>query len=229
MNSYPVDADDGIDLRDLAARILARPWWIVTSVVLFTGAFIAAAFLIPPVYRASIILIPTRTDHDMGSGDSALGGIGGVASLVGINLGGGDSLTEETLAVLKSRQFTEKFISDLNLMPVLYAKKWDSQAGKWKVSPKLQPTPARAYKYFDKKIRTVTQEKKASLITLSVDWTDRVAAANWANDLIKRLNLEMRQREIARANSAVGYLEREFEATTAVAMIAFHCWLLLPM
>jgi len=218
-DSYLEQADGEMDLRFVVARLFARKWWIIASVIVFTGGFIAAAVLLTPIYRASSVLIPAKADHDLDSGGGGLGGggIGGVASLVGISLGGGDSATEEAIGVLKSRQFTEKFIEDLNLMPVLYAKIWDAQGQKWKVDEKHQPTPGRAYKYFDKKIRSIVPEKKSSLITLNIDWTDRVAAAAWANELVRRLNLEMRQREMARADSAVGYLEKEFETTTAVA------------
>jgi uncharacterized protein involved in exopolysaccharide biosynthesis len=217
-DSYSDSVDEGMDLRVMAARLVARWWWIAISVVLFTAAFITANHVLTPVYRASILLIPAKNDKDMDSSGSGLGGgIGGVASLVGINLGGSDSDTEEALGVLKSRQFTDSFIKDLNLMPVLYAKIWDAQTGKWKGDESHQPTASRAYRLFDKKIRTIVPEKKTSLITLNIDWTDRVAAAKWANELVARLNLEMRQREMARADSAVGYLEKEFETTTAVA------------
>jgi uncharacterized protein involved in exopolysaccharide biosynthesis len=214
---YPLELDDAMDLRSTVATLLAHWPWIVSSVVLFTAAFIAAWHVLTPVYRASTLLIPTNSEHDMESRGGGAGGLGGVASLVGIKLGGSDSLTEEALAVLKSRQFTDKFINDLKLMPVLYAKIWDAHAVSWTVDEKHQPTAARAYRYFDKSIRTIVPEKKTSLITLNINWHDRVAAADWANELVQRLNLEMRQREIARADSAVGYLEKEFESTTAVA------------
>ena len=218
-HSYSDQADEEMDIRALVAKLLARKWWIIASVVVFTAGFIAAAILLTPIYRASTVLIPAKSDKDLDTGSGGLGGggIGGVASLVGINLGGGDSAMEEAIGVLKSRQFTDKFISDLNLMPVLYAKLWDAQAKRWKVDEKHQPTPARAFKLFDRKIRSIVPEKKTSLINLNIDWTDRVAAAAWANELVSRLNLEMRQREMARADSAVGYLEKEFETTTAVA------------
>jgi uncharacterized protein involved in exopolysaccharide biosynthesis len=220
-HAYADEAEGEMDIRAIVAKLLAGKWWIIASVVVFTGAFIAAAILLTPIYRASTVLIPAKSDKDLDSGGGGAlgggGGIGSVASLVGINLGGGDSATEEALGVLKSRQFTDKFISDLNLMPVLYAKLWDVQAKKWKVDEKHQPTPAKAFKLFDKKIRTIVPEKKTSLITLNIDWTDRVAASAWANELVNRLNLEMRQRETARADAAVGYLEKEFETTNAVA------------
>lgn len=217
-DSAPQTFDEGSDLRDLLAKLAARPWWIVLSVVFFSIAFTTAAFVLTPIYRANVVLIPSKSNKDTDLSGGGLGaGIGGVASLVGIDLGGADSLTEEALAVLKSRDFTERFIADRHLMPVLYYKKWDSRAGAWKVDAKHQPTPARAFKLFDKKIRTVAPEKKTSLINVSVDWIDPVLAADWANDLVRRLNLEMRQRAIARAESAVGYLEHEFESTSAVA------------
>jgi uncharacterized protein involved in exopolysaccharide biosynthesis len=215
-DTHPPDIDDGMDLRIIVSRLAAHAWWLLASVIFFTAACTTAAFVLTPIYRASSVLIPAKSDKDTDSG-SGLGGIGGVASLVGINLSGSDSLTEEALAVLKSREFTQKFIDDRNLIPVLYAKIWDSQSGKWKVDELHQPTPAKAYRYFNKKIRVITEEKKTSLITLNIDWTDRKLAADWANDLIQRLNLEMRKREMARADSAVSYLEKEFETTTAVA------------
>jgi uncharacterized protein involved in exopolysaccharide biosynthesis len=215
-DSYTADLDDQVDVRAVLSRIAAHPWWLLLSVVLCTALFSAAAFLLTPVYRASTVLIPSRADKDSGMNASGLTGLSGVASLVGINLGGGDSLTEEALAVLKSRQFTDKFINERQLMPGLYAGLWDAQAGKWKVDEKHQPTPATAYSLFDR-IRTIVPDKKTGIITLNIDWIDRLAAADWANDLVQRLNLEMRQREMARAESSVGYLEKEFESTNTVA------------
>jgi uncharacterized protein involved in exopolysaccharide biosynthesis len=212
------DADEAVDLWATVAKVCAHPWWLAGSVVLFTALFITAAFELTPVYRASTTLIPAKSDSTSDTGGGGLGGgIGGVASLVGINLGQNDSLTEEAMGVLKSREFNQAFIEDRHLMPVLFAKLWDAQTGKWKVDEKHQPTPSRAFRLFDKKIRSIVPEKKTSLLTLNIDWTDRTAAADWANDLVKRLNLEMRKREMARADSAVTYLEKEFETTTAVA------------
>ncbi len=206
--------DDEMDLRAIVARLLAGKWWIVASVVVFTAAFYIAAHVLTPIYRGSTILIPAKADHGM---DASGSGIGGVASLVGIDIGGSDSDKQEALAVLKSRHFTDQFINDLNLMPVLYAKSWDASTGKWKGDEKHQPTPGKAYRHFDKDIRSVVLDKKTGLITVNVDWIDRIAAAAWANELVDRVNLEMRHRALARADAEVAYLEKEFESTTTVA------------
>jgi uncharacterized protein involved in exopolysaccharide biosynthesis len=217
-DSYAHDFDDGANVGAMVSTLLAHWWWIAISVVLFGALFITLNHVLTPVYRASVVLIPAKNDQGMDSSSSGIGGgIGGVASLVGINLGGSDSETEEALAVLKSREFTNSFISDFNLLPVLYADKWDARTGKWTVDEAHQPTMSKAYRLFDKKIRAIVPEKKTSLITLNIDWTDRAEAAKWANELVSRLNKVMRQREMARADMAMGYLEKEFETTTAVA------------
>jgi uncharacterized protein involved in exopolysaccharide biosynthesis len=211
------DPDDPIDLRAFAARLWSRRLWIVGSVVLFTAAFAAVAFLMTPIYRTATVFIPASvgssgTRQLLGG---ALGSFGDLAPLAGLNLNSSSVDTEESLAVLKSRHFTEAFIDDRHLMPELFPRKWDARNRKWKtdVAP---PTPAQAYKYFNKTIRSVLQDKKTGLITLQIDWRDRTEAAEWANELLKRLNAEMRARAIASASAAVGYLEKELNATTVV-------------
>src|SRR6202008_3889304 len=99
------------------------------------------------------------------------------------------------------------------LMPKLFASKWDSVRGTWKVDAEHQPTPARAYRLFDLKIRTVTQDKKTGLVTLQIDWTDRQEAADWTNELVRLLNEERRDRAIANADASVSYLEKEAQTT----------------
>src|SRR6185436_1603620 len=74
----------------------------------------------------------------------------------------------------------------------------------------------KGFKYFDRKVRSVSSDKKTGLITLQVDWRDRDQAAEWANDLVRRLNAEMRSRAISKADAAVGYLEKESNTTSTV-------------
>lgn len=207
----------GTDLQILIARLSARRAWLITAVLVSTAAFVLAAFVMTPVYRAATVLISASEERNTMSSslNSALGQLGGLASLAGITLGSSDNATEEALAVLRSRQFTERFISDLNLRPELFAEKWDAQRGEWKVRAERQPTPARAFKRFAK-LRTIKQDKKTGLVTLQIDWKDRLKAAQWSNELARRLNAEMRARAIENAEAALKFLERELESTTVV-------------
>jgi uncharacterized protein involved in exopolysaccharide biosynthesis len=212
-----VDDRDSAGLRRAVLRLWQRRWWIVLAIVACTAVAAVAAFLTTPVYRATTVMVPAGSERsNMGAGLNAmLGQLGGLAAMAGVNVSATDIETEEALAVLKSRQFTESFIQDKQLMPTLFAHKWDAQRRTWKAGK--QPTAAQAYKYFSKKVRTVTQDKKTGLVTLDIDWRDRELAAQWANELVQRLNTEMRARAIDKANASVGYLESELERTTVVA------------
>jgi uncharacterized protein involved in exopolysaccharide biosynthesis len=207
------DDADIIDSRKVFAALTAKRWWVLGSVVLFTAAFTGAAFLMTPIYRSTTILVAASNNQGSGGLGGALGDLGGIASLAGINVSTKTSMTEEALAVLKSREFTERFIADENLMPKLFARKWDAASGKWRGEP---PTPDRAYRYFNEKIRSVDQDKKSGLITVQIDWKNRFESAAWVNELVHRLNQEMRTRAIADADASLGYLDKELQSTTVV-------------
>jgi uncharacterized protein involved in exopolysaccharide biosynthesis len=212
-----VECGDVLDLRQLAARLAARRWWIVISTGLFLTVFTALAFLLPPKYRAVTVVISAGLERNAinGSANSIVGSLGGLASLAGVSMGG-DEATEESLAVLQSRGFTEAFISEKNLVPLFFAQKWDARAGKWNVDEQHIPTLHEAFRYFDEEVRKVIEDKKTKLIKVQIDWKDRHEAADWTNELVRRLNSEMRRRAIAKAEASLVFLEKELAVTTEI-------------
>jgi uncharacterized protein involved in exopolysaccharide biosynthesis len=208
--------DDLIDLRVIFRLLFARRWLVLGSIVLSVAAFAIYAFLATPFYRATVVMVPAAQDRGQGSLSATLDQLGGLASLAGINVGSTGIETEEALAVLKSREFSENFINDHNLVRRFFPSKWDATKGVWKVHPEQRPTPAKAFRYFDRVVRSVSQDKKTSLVSLQIEWSDRLEAANWANDLVARLNAEMRKRAIARADANVGFLSKELETVSVV-------------
>lgn len=212
-------SDEPLTLSDLFRLLLARWLWVAATVAAFGALALAAGFLITPVYRATSVLIPAGTINSGGLGASfggELGSLGGLAALAGLNLGSKSDPTEEALAVLRSRQFTEAFIREKNLMPVLFEHSWDSAKRAWKNASGDEPTYAMAYRRFDRGIRTVFMDKKTGLVTLQVDWKDRAVSASWANELVRRLNEEMRQRAIKQADASLKFLQQELEGTAIV-------------
>lgn len=193
-----------------------RRWWLIGSTILVTTAFGIAAFVMTPIYQASVVLAPVNLGREYGSLSSALGQLGGVASLVGVNVGNSDGETQLSLAVLRSRQFTDQFIVDNDLMPKLFAKSWDSKKSAWRTSIRHPPTIWRAYDYFNREVRSVTEDRKTGLVTLNIDWTSPAEAAVWANDLVDRLNAEMRNRAIANSTRRISYLQKELGRTEQV-------------
>jgi uncharacterized protein involved in exopolysaccharide biosynthesis len=203
-------------MRELIARLWQRRWWVAASMLAFTLIAAIVAFATTPVYRSAVVVVPASIERNSISGGlaSALGQLGGLASLAGIEVGGSAQETEEALAVLKSRRFTEVFINERKLLPKLFHRQWDASRGAWRAG--TPPTAAKAYKYFNKRVRNITQDKKTGLVTMQIDWTDAQEAADWANELVQRLNAEMRTRAIDKANASLGYLEKELNLTSTV-------------
>jgi uncharacterized protein involved in exopolysaccharide biosynthesis len=220
LNPPPVGSDvpESSSLGELIGILWAGRLWILGGAVLAALLGAGAAFWMTPIYRSSTVLVPADTERSTLSGalSSTLGSLGGLAALADIGLGSTGAATEEARAVLLSRQFADEFIADRQLIPIIYASKWDAQARRWKVAPDDQPTPAKAFKYFDRHIRTLTEDKKTGLFRLQIDWKDPALAAAWANELVQRLNVEMKRRALLQADASIGYLEKELATTNVL-------------
>lgn len=195
------------DLLDLIALFRARWRWIAGFVALTCIAALAYVLLAKPVYRSTVVMISVSSERSSlgGALASTLGSLGGLGSLAGLNIGG-DSAVEEALAVLRSRSFGESFIRDLNLLPQFFPEDWDAASNQWK-SPGKEPTLAKGFEYFDKRVRSVNQDKRTGLTSLNIDWQDAEDAASWANELAGRLNSEMRQRALANSKASIEFLQ----------------------
>lgn len=211
--------DSTVDLARLWSTLWASRWLIGAVTAVFATAAIAYGLIAAPWYRAEVLLVPAEARSTSGlSGQlSGLGNLGGLASLAGISVGSGTAT--EPLAVLTSREFTRAFIEDYKLLPILFADKWDAQAGRWKSSdPHEQPDIYDGIKYFEENVRRVHEDKKTNLVTLTVEWKDRQIAADWANEMVKRLNEHMRQRAQQEADSSVKYLKEELATANVVTL-----------
>lgn len=206
---------DDLSLRELV-RIFARHYRTVLVVMgLVVAGATAAAVLMTPVYRGSIVVAPADDP-------SPIGGLGGLASQLGglarLGLGAADNRKEEGLAILQSRSFTESFISKHDLLPKLFPDSWDESKKQWAVPADEIPSPARGYKVFDRKVRSVSDDALTGLITISIDHPDRAVVADWANMLVEDLNEVIRRRAIDEAQRSLRYLDDELRATNTVEL-----------
>ncbi|MFC1545944.1 Wzz/FepE/Etk N-terminal domain-containing protein [Pseudomonadota bacterium] len=209
---YGMQDEDEIDLLAYWRLIWGERKLILS--IAFAAALLAVVYslTLPNIYRAEVLLAPVKAEESRSGLASALGGLGGLASMAGISIGGGGSV-EENLAVLKSREFLWKFIKDQKLMPVLFEDDWDAELGKWEESdPEDQPSLWDASREFDA-VMSVSRDKKSDLITVGVEWRDPALAAAWANALVMRVNEHLRQQAIARSNSSLKYLREELMRT----------------
>lgn len=210
--------EDRIDLRAMWRHVVRYRWLIALIVIVPMVLSAIVVSLMRPVYEADIVLVPAATE-DTASGLSALTSqIGGLASMIGISSPASAS-KEQTIAILQSRAFTEAFIESENLLPVLFARKWDSEAGTWKpMSKERIPTLGDGVELFEEEIRSISDDAGTNLVTLRIEWYDRELAAKWANLLIRRLNDDVRKRDIAEAQRSIEFITRELAKSDNVEL-----------
>ncbi len=195
------EGQNGFRLLLATLRSNARLYVVIFGVCL--GAFVGYIMFTPKWYRAetTIILADSKAAASSGSLES-------VAALTGLPLG--STAGQEPLAILKSRSLLRGFIEERQLLPVLFANKWDDERKKWKSGdPADQPDIRDAVKIFDEKLRTVVDDRKAGLITLRVIWTDPAIAASWAEGLVRAVNERTRAEALVECERNVSYLQGE--------------------
>jgi len=127
-------ADYRRDLSFIAFWHFVRRNWtvILLGVGIVTAAAVALAFLLPPKYRAEVVISPADSPSGLGQ---LSGQLGDLASLAGINLsGGGNRKSEEALEYMRSRIFPAGFITRHGLMPLWFAKNWYVRRAQWRAT-----------------------------------------------------------------------------------------------
>ena len=207
---YP---DDRISLSELWQRLWRGKFLIIAMTVLFAAGSVTYALLATEIYRAEVLLAPAEEQSTPMVG----GQLGGLAALAGVNVGGGSDV--QPLAVLQSRDFAREFIEDNRLLPVFFADDWDAENETWLIdNPADQPDYRDGIQYFHQNVLSVSEERTTGLVTIAIEWTDPATAADWAADLVKRLNNRLRERALADAETNVAYLRQEMANSSLVTM-----------
>ncbi|MCK8104690.1 Wzz/FepE/Etk N-terminal domain-containing protein [Pseudoalteromonas sp. 2CM36K] len=227
----PNIADDEIDLRELFAVIWQGKWLIIAITALFAVASVIYAINQPNIYKSEALLAPAEQEGSGGLAGLA-GQFGGLASLAGVNLGGGSSNKAQlAIEVLKSRQFTSDFIQKHNILTdLMAAESWDMQTNiviydseifdaennKWvrevKAPFKPEPSMQEAFKVFSKIISAST-DKESGMVTVSVEHVSPSVAQQWVSWLIQDINQTMKERDVQEAIKSTDFLTQQLEQT----------------
>jgi uncharacterized protein involved in exopolysaccharide biosynthesis len=204
------------DMAEIVRILRRRFWWVLAGVVLGAAAGVAVATTATPMYRAEVVLVPIKRTGS-GAGLQAFASqLGGIASLAGLDVGGGDD-AGVAVATLKSHRVTAAYIEEKNLLPALYPGKWDAERGQWKTKdPKKIPTAWSADRMFGSKIRGVTENRTTGLVTMTIEWKDPNVAAQWAHDLVARTNDLLRSEAYDNARRNIDFIGKQLQATSIV-------------
>ncbi|WP_166253991.1 Wzz/FepE/Etk N-terminal domain-containing protein [Marinobacter salicampi] len=234
--TQPLDyRDDEIDLRELFLTLWREKWLILVITLLFGVASAAYALLQPDIYTAKVVLAPQAEDSGGNLGRLA-GQFGGLASLAGVNLGGGESnRTVIALETLKSNAFLSDFIARHQLaVPLMAVTGWQSATGEpeynrkmydaegslWKTDEAgktLAPTDWDMVKAF-RDLMNVSSANDTGIVTLTIRHVSPAVASDWATLLVVDINNHMRASEVGKAEARIAFLQGKVKETNIAGM-----------
>ena len=194
---------DALSPGDITRFVWAARWYLLSGLVIGAGIAIVIAFLMTPVYRAEVTVVPL----DAVEGSSLMSGLssqlGGLAALAGVNSGSGE-FRQEALAYLRSRAIAEQLIRSQRLLTVILER--DGR----------KATMTDAVRRFREGILNVSEDRRSGIVTVTIEWQDPALAAAWANELVRLANENLRNRTIREAEATHTYLVAQVAKTSIV-------------
>ena len=228
--------DDEIDLRELFSVLWAGKVKIIAITAVFAVASVIYALSVPNQYKASALLAPAQ--QESGGLSGALGQLGGLASLAGVSIGGGES-SESQIAqeIMKSWSFVEGFIADNDLAVEVYAAEgWSWVSNQLKIDNDVYeietkswlvedahtgkegpPTSWQLFEAFSDKL-SVSEDKKSGLVSVSIEYYSPQIAKQWLDLYISAINKHMQARQVEKVSNNISYLEAQIGKTSIAEM-----------
>jgi len=181
-----ITTHDEINLLDYWYVLKKRRKMIATIVAAASVIAVITSLLLPKIYKASATIVPVS------SGGGGLSGLasqfGGLASMMGVNVGMGKDDGAKLKIILESRTLAENVINSQNLMPILFPDGWDSEKNAWKSKdPETWPNMELAVISMKDEHVTVMDDKKNQTIKVSVKFRDPKLASRVANAYLDEL------------------------------------------
>lgn len=217
--------DDYIDLGKVATKIWRGRIVVLASLVFFVVVGLWRAYSLPDSYESMAVLAPRDSGELRGSN---LGGqYGGLASLVGIEIGGGSELSRPALAIeiIPTLDFFKKYLFS-EVAPMLMAiESVDADNGKitfdslrYNASEKewitgSKPSEQVTHGAF---IQSLSLEKnlQTGLLTISFQHRSPDVAKEIVDLIVLNINDHMRKRDSSMAALAIDYLEKQRAANS---------------
>ena len=201
--------EEEINLHKLIKRLL-KSWKIIfCTTFLCIAVSVLYLSLLPKVFKSEILIAPTlKGSHE---GSSILSQLGSLPSLVGLS-NTQDIYLDKSLAILETRKFLSSFIKKNDLLPKLFPLQSQTLEGVVVKEVHNQPEVDDGIEVLRKAFE-VTRNEKTGLITLAVFWSEANATSEWANDLVKHLNDQLRAYAINHSSKRIVYLQNELAKT----------------
>lgn len=232
MSQESTTFDDEIDLLQLIEVLWKKKIFIILVTSIFAIFSVFYALSLKNIYKSeAIVHIPES------EGGETLSGIGGLASMAGINISPrGRAKSAIAIETIKSRAFLKHLISFENVLPELMApEKYDSELRKtvfdeqvynektseWvrknKRNNNSKPTYLEAFPIYNKLI-SVREDKNNGLLVLSFEHISPVFAEQFLSLIIKEVNELLRNKDLQESSDAIAFLSSEIPKSSLITM-----------
>ncbi|SFV55268.1 Lipopolysaccharide biosynthesis [hydrothermal vent metagenome] len=221
INSACIEEDE-IDLRELFATIWKHKLFIAVFTFIITSLAIVYALSKPNEYKVYTLLAPQEASKGMN-----LGGLGALASMAGVNVGGGGSGITPDIAfttLLNDYAFMKNFILKNQLDKKLSDATMEQEYvfalgynGIYRLfhSKAKNDNKDQTYNYYKqlKGALQVSTDKKTSLITVSYTAPSRKFAKEVLEDFLRDATQELVGRNLRDINAKVEKYKQELQKT----------------
>jgi len=219
--------EDEIDLRELFSTIWNNKFKIAFFSFVITSLTIAYTLSLPNSYTSSTNLVPQT------SAKPSLGGLGALAGMAGIDIGGGGEIDATTSfdTILKDSAFEKKMIEKYNLIEKLKLKKENlvfalGYDGIYEILHSKTEEDEKKDK--DEEIFTtykalldmisISSDKKSGVISLTTTSQDRFLAYELNKIYLQELTGQLRTIEMQSVQKQIEYYKNELNNTVDISI-----------
>jgi len=223
--SQTIIQEDEIDLRELARTIGKHKFKLIGFTVVVTAMSVLWTLGKPNIYKSQAILVPQEQ-----SKSASLGGLGALAGMAGVDLGGSSGMTPDQAYQLYMDDYVwmREFILQTKLFDRInaidadknyhFALGIDSIYQIMKSSPKKKLTDSNleekekilfeTYQIIKTKL-SISSDKKTSIITIAYSDPDGELARDIVNLFLERASTSLRESELSDMNKKIGFYTNE--------------------
>ena len=217
---------DELDVINILRIIWSNKFYIAALTSLFALISILYVLSLPNVYKSHAVLLPSKKDSSI---DTMLNQYSGLAGIAGISLpSDSSSRSQEAVARIQSFNFfSNYFLKDIAIEDLVATNGWNSENNRLIYNKKIFipetaqwikgtrfsksgiPSKQEAYKiYLD--IINITENKKSSLVTLSVKHHSPFIAKQWTEIIIDKINKIMRSIDSKEVVESMNFLNKKY-------------------
>ncbi len=221
-----------VDIREIIS-ILWRNKVLLLGITLSFALFaLIYSLYLPDIYKSQALLSPVGEQNNV---SSSMRGVGGIASLAGINIGTESNSNNSIKALDKLNSlsfFTDNILPNIFLPDLMAIKSWDSANNKiiydeniydestqtWVRDfqyPQTQiPSAQESFEIFLDDHFSMSQDPETFFVTIGVKHQSPFIAHQWTELIVKELNKFFRIKDKAEAQAAIDYLNGQIALTS---------------